>query len=241
MARIRSIKPSFFRHVSLFRAEREEALPLRLAFAGLWTAADREGRFEWEPEALKLDCLPYDEADFSRVLDALWTRGFIVKYAQDNKVLGYIPGWHKHQVINNRETASSLPEPNENNILTREPRVNHASATPHGNCQGEGKGREGEGKGTEVRADARAAELAFAGNVVRLNVKDFEQWRRSFSKLDLLAELTARDAWLASEEATDEDRRKWFISTSKYLANRNMLAGQKANDTSDDEIYRGVL
>ena len=42
MARIRTIKPEFFRHADLYEAERETGLPLRLAFAGLWTAADRE-------------------------------------------------------------------------------------------------------------------------------------------------------------------------------------------------------
>src|SRR5574337_598051 len=123
MARIRSIKPDFFRHESLFEAERETKLPLRLAYAGLWTAADREGRFKWSARQLKLDCLPYDDVDFSRVLDALTTRGFIVKYTANGSDYGFIPSWKDHQVINNREAASTLPEPNENNILTREPRV----------------------------------------------------------------------------------------------------------------------
>jgi hypothetical protein len=70
LARIRTIKPEFFRHADLYEAEKETGLPLRLAFAGLWTAADREGRFKWRPRELKLDCLPHDDVDFSRVLDA---------------------------------------------------------------------------------------------------------------------------------------------------------------------------
>ena len=57
MARIRTIKPEFFRHEALFEAEHRAGLPLRLAFAGLWTAADREGRFKWRPRQLKLDVL----------------------------------------------------------------------------------------------------------------------------------------------------------------------------------------
>jgi hypothetical protein len=159
MARIRSIKPDFFRHEDLYEAEREEALPLRLAFAGLWTAADREGRFRWKPRELKLDCLPFDEVDFSRVLDALATRGFVVRYRVDGLDYGWIPTWHKHQVINNREKASELPEPNENNMLTRAPRVLDALATPLGKDQGEGKGKEGEGKGKEDAAPSAAAEV----------------------------------------------------------------------------------
>lgn len=97
----------------------------------------------------------------------------------------------------------------------------------------------------EVRADARDADgYAFAGSVVRLKRKDFENWERAYSHLDLRAELTARDVWLASDQATAEDRKKWFISTSKYLANRNAEAKAKQKSNLDDiyppEIYRGL-
>jgi hypothetical protein len=149
MARIRTIKPGFFRHSDLFEAERASGLPLRLAFAGLWTAADREGRFKWKPRELKLDCLPHDDVDFSRVLDALVTGGWVVRYEVNGAVYGAIPTWKEHQVINNREAASDIPEPNENNILTREARVSDATATPLVHTQAEGKGREGERKGKE--------------------------------------------------------------------------------------------
>jgi hypothetical protein len=92
LARIRTIKPEFFRHADLYEAEKETGLPLRLAFAGLWTAADREGRFKWRPRELKLDCLPHDDVDFSRVLDALTTRGWLVRYAVDGVEYGAICG-----------------------------------------------------------------------------------------------------------------------------------------------------
>lgn len=153
MARIRSIKPAFFRHARLFDAEKETGLPLRVAFAGLWTAADREGRFEWAPRELKLDALPYDDVDFSRVLDALWTRGHIGKYESEGREYGYIPSWEDHQVINNRESRSVLPVPEESSIVTptctRAARVNDASATPLEHAPAEGKGREGKGSGRE--------------------------------------------------------------------------------------------
>lgn len=154
MARIRTIKPDFFRHERLFEAEQATGLPLRIAFAGLWTAADREGRFRWSPRALKLDCLPYDDVDFSRVLHALVTCGFIVQYEADGVEYGAIPSWSSHQVINNREAASEIPEPNETNVLTRAPRVDDAKATPLVQVQGEGKGKEGKGKDIPTVADA---------------------------------------------------------------------------------------
>ena len=143
MPRIRTIKPEFFKHEDLFDAERASGLPLRLAFISLWTVADRDGRFKWRPRALKVECLPYDECDFALVLDALCTRGFIVKYACGMEVFGCIPSFGKHQVINNRESKSELPDPNKCNGLTREPRVDDAISTPLVQEQGEGKGREG--------------------------------------------------------------------------------------------------
>lgn len=113
MARIRTIKPEFFRHEELYEGEVATGLPLRIAFAGLWTVADREGRFPWRPRALKLDCMPYDQCDFSAVMDALAARGFVQKYEVDGVLYGMVPGWLKHQVINQREAKSIIPEPSE--------------------------------------------------------------------------------------------------------------------------------
>lgn len=158
MSRIRTIKPEFFRHEDLFDAELQEELPLRLAFISLWTIADREGRFKWRPRSLKSDCLPFDEIDFSRVLDALMSRGFIVKYEVDGEPYGCIPTFTTHQVVNNREAKSILPAPNENNKLTREARVPNASSTRLVHEQGEGKGREQEGKdNSDLRSGADPA------------------------------------------------------------------------------------
>ena len=160
MARIRTVKPELFRHEGLFELEQETGLPVRLAFIGLFTAADREGCFKWRPRELKLDVMPYESLDFSRVLDALITRGFVVKYRVDDAWYGLIPTFTNHQVINNRERASGFPSISEAEEVvdcqsiecteesTREPRVSHATSTPLVQDQGEGKGREGNRKGT---------------------------------------------------------------------------------------------
>lgn len=154
MSRIRTIKPEFFTHEELFDAEQSTGLPLRLAFAGLWTQCDRDGRFNWRHRQLKVAIMPYDTVDFSRVLDALATRGFVVKYTSGTSEYGFIPSWTRHQVINNRERASVLPAPTENIEVfgastTREQREDDAG-------QGEGKGREGKGRDSlsETSSDA---------------------------------------------------------------------------------------
>jgi hypothetical protein len=158
MARIRSIKPDFFRHAELYDAERKAKLPLRIAFAGLWTAADREGRFKWEPRALKLDCLPFDDVDFSKVLDALWEHGFIVKYVVDGVTYGCVPSWKSHQYVNARETPSKIPEPSEDCTCM------HVHA-PDGR---EGKGREG--KGTDISTRDASVDA------------DFENFKKEYPK-----------------------------------------------------------
>lgn len=162
MARIRSIKPTFFKHEELFDAEQESGLPLRLAFAGLWTQADREGRFRWRPRQLKTDILPYDEVDFSRVLHALATRGFVVRYASGGDDYGFIPSWHKHQIINNRESASELPDPTEGVEIayksdacpTRAPRDGDACSTPLKYAQAEREGEREREKEKEEEKDS---------------------------------------------------------------------------------------
>jgi len=111
MAKIRTVKPELFRHPGLYEAEKKYQLPIKLAFIGLFTCCDREGRFKWEPRVLKLDVLPYDEIDFERILEALWHEGFIQKYTYQNKHYAYIPSWHNHQSINKHEPLSKLPDP----------------------------------------------------------------------------------------------------------------------------------
>lgn len=166
MARIRTIKPEFFRHEGLFEAERTSGLPLRVAFAGLWTVADREGRFRWRPRQLKLDVLPFDEADFAKVLDTLEAAGFVGRYAEAGEEYGYIPTWHKHQVVNNRETPSALPAPTgpgtrearvSDASATREPRDGDVTGTPLVHAQAEG---EGEREEISEEADASSSSSA---------------------------------------------------------------------------------
>jgi hypothetical protein len=157
--RIRTIKPESLLDEELWDLEVETGLPVFRAFVGLWTQADREGRFEWRPRPLKAAILPYWEGDFSRVLDALTTRGFLVKYASGGREYGAVRTFKRHQVINNREQASELPAPEDSGAVsapsTRPPRVDDACPTPLVHAHGEGKGREGKEESTrEAREPA---------------------------------------------------------------------------------------
>lgn len=121
MARIRTIKPEFATSSNLYHCEMElnkrcaggAYMSLRTAYAMLFTAADREGRFVWDPDRLKLSCLPYDLVDFSLVLEALatWPDPFIQRYEVGGRVYGVILGFLKHQRPKFDEAKSEVPPP----------------------------------------------------------------------------------------------------------------------------------
>ena len=227
MARIRTIKPEFFRHSGLYQAEKETKLPLRIAFAGLWTAADREGRFKWDPQNLKLDCLPYDDVDFSRVLDALKTRGWIGFFTTSEGEFGFIPSWSRHQVINNKERSSIIPDPFDTSLVidreviacpTRAPRVG-------GDGKGEGKGREGE-QGMEGNTASPVAQGATVPPLVSLPLSgkghhpernisqaDVDSWAALYPAVDVLAECRKMAGWVQASP----DRRKTARGVDRFI------------------------
>lgn len=150
MSRIRTVKPELFKHEDLFDAEQKSGLPLRLAFIGLFTVADCEGRFKWRPRTLKLDVLPHDFIDFATVLNALENAGFIERYEVDGEIYGWIPSFTKHQRLQTKEitAGSSLPAPClQDQQGTHQERSQVRTGT-HPESQ-EGKGKEGKGREEE--------------------------------------------------------------------------------------------
>lgn len=111
MARARVVHPNFFLNEQLVAAEQATGLPLRLAYVGLWTQADRMGRFEWRPTVLKLAILPWDACDFAAVLEALEAAGFITSWAVEDRRYGHIPTWARWQRPHPREAPSRIPPP----------------------------------------------------------------------------------------------------------------------------------
>lgn len=166
MARIRSIKPEFFRHEGL--QDLEQSNPgsyAMLVFAGLWGHCDRAGRFEWRPRQLKLDILPFLSFDMAVTLQLLESHGLVCRYTVDGRDYGFIPTFTEHQRITGKEALEpcKYPEP-----------VGETTGKQQGNnwdhpVAQEGKGREGEqereGKGTDAPTGAaRAPEPPVVGS-----------------------------------------------------------------------------
>jgi hypothetical protein len=110
-ARIRNVKPDIFHDEQLWALGATTGLPIYQGFQGLWCYADREGRFEWRPMALKSLITPYWDGDFEALLDALARAGMVVKYTVDGRVYGWVRNLKRHQKTNAREPESSLPAP----------------------------------------------------------------------------------------------------------------------------------
>jgi hypothetical protein len=146
VGRIRTIKPDFFRHEDLQELQSSTALPVMLVYAGLWTQADREGRFKWAPRILKLDILPFLDFSMEATLDTLERAAFVRHYEIDGKGYGDIPSWSKHQVINVREAQSTIPPFDSACMCTH---VQEHDESVHAGGEGKGKGK-GSGKGSGV-------------------------------------------------------------------------------------------
>lgn len=130
MARIRTIKPEFFNNEDIV-----ELSPLaRLFYVSLWCESDREGRLVWKPKTLKLRYFPADDCDILALSKELIDLELIIIYEIEGKQYAEIPGFTKHQVINNRESESIIP--------VRIDQKEHATFTRVNASQGK-EGREG--------------------------------------------------------------------------------------------------
>lgn len=154
MARIRTIKPDFFRHEGLQDLEADNpGSYIMLTFAGLWTICDKEGRFEWRPRIIKLDILPFLDFDMEDTLMLLQRFSYVSQYEIDGKIYGLVHEFKKHQRINGKEAQDPprYPDPIEFNNLEKGSN-GEAIGKQQGSREREGKGK-GKGKGMDDSAE----------------------------------------------------------------------------------------
>lgn len=230
VSRIRTIKPEIARHEGLFELERDSHFPVRFVWAVLPTICDREGRFKWRPRALKADLLPYDDLDFSHILDLLLTHGFLVKYRHGTEWYGVIPTFLKHQHLNGKEPESLIPSLNGAdesisygvNTLTCQSHVDDVFPE-----LGSWKGREGKGIGRE-RNSTEASSVPSAGGVPpvlvfpvvgphgpewTLSEAQVAEWATLYPGLDVTVECRKAKAWLHANPT----RRKTSTGMARFL------------------------
>lgn len=112
MARIRNIKPSFFRHEELQQLEVDHpGKYIMLVFIGLWGHCDSNGNFEFKPKTLKLDILPFIEFDMADTLKILLDNKFFETYEVKGRVYGSIPTFNTHQRLSGKEVKEGVKFP----------------------------------------------------------------------------------------------------------------------------------
>lgn len=104
--RARNLKPGFFTNPELAACD----YAARLLFAGLWCAADREGRLCDRPAKLHLEVFPGDtDVDVEDLLQQLAEQQLINRYEVSGLRIIEIPTFAKHQRPHHREKPSELP------------------------------------------------------------------------------------------------------------------------------------
>lgn len=111
MARIRTLKPSFFRSRSLARCSRDA----RLTFQGLWVEADDCGRGIADPRVLKGAIWPLDDDvtadDVRHHMSELVETGHIRLYQVGEEDFYEIANWEEHQAAAYRRGSATFPAP----------------------------------------------------------------------------------------------------------------------------------
>lgn len=195
MARIRTIKPSFFRHDGL--QELEAAYPGKhpmLVFCGLWTQADKAGRFEWRPRQLKLDILPFLDFDMEGTLAILEGAGFVFKYAVNGKYYGVIPTFAEHQRFSGKEAQGEplYPAPPEGPEIDQRGSIGEAPGKHPGSTReprNRNKERNKERNGSIAWSDEARA---FIG----IQAEHQEKWSKAYPAIDLKREIARAEAWV---------------------------------------------
>lgn len=204
MARIRTIKPEFFTDSKIVKLT-----PLaRLFYVSLWCEADKQGRLRWDPDTYKLRYLPADKVKITDLADELQRGGLIRLYEVDGQTYADIPSFTKNQVINNRESESTLPPFSLDATLTRESGVK---------AEGRKEGKEGK-EGTppvvpQGGPHSQEFEIFWSEYPSKVG-KDYawKCWRKRDDRPDLQTILAA----LKRYKATKPDDREW-CNPSKWI------------------------
>ena len=241
MARIRTIKPEFFTSEDIVSLS-----PLaRLFYVSLWCEADREGRLEWKPKTLKYRYLPGDDCDIEQLAGELTGAGLIVLYEAYDKRYAEIPSFTKHQIINNRESASQIPGRNGEKDRKAGACID-ASITRASRVKAEGKeGREGKGKeGDSVEPPRDSTPIVVSiplvdGSDHQIHESALPEWKSAYPGVDVVQQLHSMRSWCIANPTKRKTTRGVGAFVVRWLAAAQDKAG--VNGRADGPKPRGLV
>lgn len=206
MARIRTIKPDFFKDEKLTELSHQK----RLFFQGLWLLADREGRLEERPKFIKAEIFPYEEFSIDSALEELCESGFLIRYDVEGKKYIQIKNFLKHQRPNKREAQSTIPAYEEKRNSRKrkflhvqdceiQQKENEKDDQDHveGNKEGE---REGNGRSVGANAPTPSPE------------EFLEDLKSDYPGLNLEVELGKMRAWMKANPGKRQLTKRFMVN-----------------------------
>lgn len=116
MARIRTIRPAFFRDEQI-----AELTPVeRLTLIGLWSLADQDGRVFHSAKRIGIELFPYEHIDVAHVLNSLVGGRLITISHQDDGDVIEVENWQYWQPETKREPRGNKARLWRNSVLYRD-------------------------------------------------------------------------------------------------------------------------
>ncbi len=246
MARIRTIKPDFWKDEDIAR------LPpvVQLFFIALWNFADRKGRLEDRPERLKVEIFPYTKADIEKCLSLLASpkkssgEPFIIRYEANGRKYIQIVNFEKHQRPHSTEQESIIPDPPNPIPLTSET-AQHVGSTAQQplseggttvqetleNSQerkGMDKGKEGKGKKSAPTAPPSLEEVKTYFLTNGFDVLEAEAFFYHFES----------NGWLVSGKTP---MKSWTASAQGWVRRSNKFGGRTRDFPTEKKAPRKYL
>lgn len=214
MPRIRYLKPEFFSDEDLA----EIPFQTRLAYAGLWCFADKEGRLEDRPKYLKAMIFPYDNVDMEKQLQLLSKpkvnngTPFIIRYASEGHNFIEIVSWHKHQKPHHTEKESVFPPAPP---LNKDKDKDKAEAPQLEKCNGE----------LTVKRPLKLSDEDF-----------FKSLKEKFTWVDFESTMVKIDAWFLAHPDRKKTRRfivAWLNKIEKPIPIKQIEPAKIIDNTPD--------
>jgi len=218
VGRIRYIKPEFFFDIDL------DGLGslAQLLFIGLWTMADRDGRLEDSPKAIRATIFPYHPERDADVLLAELSVKFISRYSVAGKAYIQISNFAKHQRPHPKEMSRGFPGPDaegavklhgkkRKEIKHQEPSGKVAGPSPfNGDGDGDGDGDSNSRSGKAASEEGVSLSIALR-DLIRANddkarvPADLTSWARDADRLMNLDKRPAEEirrvmAWALADD-----------------------------------------